>query len=89
MSKMLEGIKTIYSGNNVLNKHIQLFSLCGIIGIMAGYLSLVTQGINEIKPLDKGVIIIVQIIWLLFFTGFETIFLHQKSLPEKIGRAHV
>ncbi|CCY64003.1 unknown [Clostridium sp. CAG:967] len=82
MSKMLEGIKTIYSGNNVLNKHIQLFSLCGIIGIMAGYLSLVTQGINEIKPLDKGVIIIVQIIWLLFFTGFETIFLHQKSLPE-------
>lgn len=74
MSKMLEGIKTIYSGNNVLNKHIQLFSLCGIIGIMAGYLSLVTQGINEIKPLDKGVIILVQIIWLLFLQVLKQYF---------------
>lgn len=82
MTKMLEGLKTIYSGNNALNKHVQLFSLCGITAILAGYLSLVNQGINEIKPFEKGIIIIVQIIFLLFFTGFETKFLHQKSLPE-------
>lgn len=82
MTRMLEGLKTIYSGNNALNKHVQLFSLCGITAILAGYLSLVNQGINEIKHFEKGIIIIVQIIFLLFFTGFETKFLHQKSLPE-------
>lgn len=82
MTKMLEGLKTIYSGNNIVNKQIQLFSLCGIAAILGGYLSLAAQGINEIKPFDKAAIVLCQIVWILFFTGYETIYIHRKSLPE-------
>ena len=65
MTKMLEGLKTIYSGNNIVNKQIQLFSLCGIAAILGGYLSLAVQGINEIKPFDKAAIVLCQIVWIL------------------------
>ena len=44
MAQMLNGLKKIYSGEKAFERHISLFSICGIAGILNGYIVLANQG---------------------------------------------
>lgn len=82
MAKMKEAIKILFSGENTADKQICLFSLCGIIGLTCGILALEVQNIIEISILQKILLGIWAIIYTLFWTGYETIFLHTRKLPD-------
>lgn len=74
---MIKTLKFIYLGKNSFNKHIQLFSLCGI-SALADYLMIFNKGFD----IQLILLFVFQILFLFFITGYETIFLHNKSIPE-------
>lgn len=82
MARLLEGIKTLYSGKDYVNRQICLFSICGIIGLVNAYLALGMQNINEVTILQKVLLGILNLLFGLFFVGYETIFLHTRELPD-------
>lgn len=82
MTQMLEGLKKLYSGDKAFERQLSLFSICGIAGILSGYLNLVTQGIIEISNIQKIIFTILLIIFGLFFIGYETIFMHSREIPD-------
>ena len=36
MARMLEAVKNLYKGSDVINRQICLFSVCGILGLIIG-----------------------------------------------------
>ena len=82
MSQMINGLKKIYSGEKAFERHLSLFSICGIAGILSGYINLATQGIIEISNIQKIVFTILLIIFGLFFIGYETTFMHSREIPD-------
>lgn len=82
MAQMLSGLKKLYSGNKAFERQLSFFSICGIAGILSGYLNLATQGIIEITNIQKIIFTILLIIFGLFFIGYETIFMHSREIPE-------
>lgn len=82
MAQMLNGLKRLYSGDKAFERQLSLFSICGIAGILSGYLNLTTQGIIETSNIQKFVFTILLIIFGLFFVGYETIFMHSREIPD-------
>ena len=82
MTEMLNGLKKLYKGKNAFARQISLFSICGIAGLFNGYLALETQGLAEVNISQKVVFSVFLIIFALFFTGFETLFMHDRELPD-------
>ena len=82
MTQMLNGLKRLYTGKNTLPRQISLFSICGIAGLLNGYFALETQGLTEAGIAQKIIFAIFLIIFALFFTGFETLFMHDRELPD-------
>lgn len=79
---MLEGIKRVFSGKDVLERQISLFSVCGIAGLINGYFALNSQSMGEMSIALKFVLTALLVIFALFFTGYEIIFLKERQLPE-------
>lgn len=82
MAQMLNGLKKLYSGDKAFERQLSLFSICGIAGILSGYLNSATQGIIEISNIQKIIFTILLIIFGLFFIGYETIFMHSREIPD-------
>lgn len=82
MAQMLNGLKKLYSGDKAFERQLSLFSICGIAGILSGYLNLATQGIIEISNIQKIIFTILLIVFGLFFIGYETIFMHSREIPD-------
>ncbi len=82
MARLLEGIKTLYTGKDAINRQICLFSVCGIMGLVNAYLTLGMQNINEVTTIQKTFLGILNLLFGLFFIGYETIFLHSRELPD-------
>lgn len=82
MARLIEGIKVLYSGKDWLNRQICLFSVCGILGIINAYLALGMQSINEITTIQKLLFAGLNLIFCLFFVGYETTFLRTRELPD-------
>ena len=82
MSQMIKGLKKLYTGKNALPRQISLFSICGITGLLNGYLALDAQGILEVNIYQKIIFTALLIIFALFFTGYETIFMHVREIPD-------
>ncbi len=82
MTQMLNGLKRLYTGKNTLPRQISLFSICGIAGLLNGYFALETQGLTEAGIAQKVIFAVFLIIFALFFTGFETLFMHDRELPD-------
>lgn len=82
VARLLEGVKKLYKGKDAINRQICLFSICGIIGLVNAYLALGIQNINEVTLLQKIIFGILNLLFGLFFVGYETIFLHSRELPD-------
>lgn len=76
-----EAFKKIYSGDdNSFSRHLALFSICGIIGLFDAYV--ITNGIKSISLYETIGYAFAWIVFSLFFIGYETIFLHDRNIPE-------
>ena len=82
MARLIEGIKILYSGKDWINRQICLFSVCGILGIINTYLALEMQSVNEVTIAQKILFGTLNILFYLFFIGYETIFLRSRELPD-------
>lgn len=82
MTQMLEGLKKLYCGEKAFERHLSLFSICGIVGIFSAYIALANQEIIEISNIQKLGFATIPIIFTLFFIGYETIFMHTREIPD-------
>lgn len=82
MAKMLEGFKSLYCGKNAFERQIMLFSVCGILGLFSAFIGFEKQGLAEVTQLHKYVYFALWIIFAFFLTGYETLFLHERHIPE-------
>ena len=79
---MIEALKRIYSGKDAFSRHLTLFSICGIMGLVDVYVN--TEGVNLT---GLWFYIIFCLLFALFITGFEIIFLKERELPDSDFRA--
>ena len=78
--KMLEGIKRIYSGREVFSRHLTLFSLCGIFGLLD--MCVTVEGIEGIDIFAKFLYLLAWFVFSVFIVGYEVVFLHERELPD-------
>lgn len=82
MAQMLNGLKLFFTGEKAFERQITLFSICGIAGLINGYLSLENQNLTTTSLEEKILFSILLIIFGMFFVGYETIFMHSRELPD-------
>lgn len=73
---MIEGLKKLYSGENAFQRHIVLFSICGIVGLFEAYVQMNPGRLENIG------MFLLSILFEFFVCGYETIFLKERELPE-------
>lgn len=79
---MFEGIKKVFSGTNAFERQIAFFSVCGIAGLVNGYFAIYAQDIGDLPINFKFAFTVLLIMFTLFFTGYEIIFMKERELPE-------
>lgn len=79
---MFDGLKKLYKGEEAFQRQICLFSICGIAGLINGYIALAEQSINDITLTLKIVFGIILCIFALFLVGYEILFMHEKEIPD-------
>ena len=82
MSRMLNAVKILFSGKGVLDKQLCLFSVCGLFGLIAGYLALWQENYIELTLLQKLMFMSAVAIYVLFVVGYEVLFLQKRELPN-------
>ncbi len=82
MAQMLNGLKKLYTGEKAFERQLSLFSICGIAGLITGYLAIANQGYIEITNIQKICFTILLVIFGLFFIGYETLFMHTRTIPD-------
>ncbi len=82
MAKMREALACLYKGENALPRQICLFSICGVAGLINGYMSLVEQYYNDANIYLKIGLAVLIILFSFFIVGFETEFLHTRKIPD-------
>lgn len=79
---MIEGIKKVFTGKEILPRQISLFSLCGIAGLVNGYFALNSENMAGLSLQVKVLLTAFLILFALFFTGYEVLFMKERELPE-------
>ena len=82
MANMREALKYLYTGQNALQRQICLFSICGIAGLINGYIALAEQLYNDASIYTKIIFAGLIILFGFFIIGFETEFLHARRIPD-------
>ena len=82
MSRMLNAVKILFSGKGVLDKQLCLFSVCGLFGLIAGYLALWQENYIELTLLQKLMFLSAVAVYALFVVGYEVLFLQKRELPD-------
>ncbi len=77
MAKMFEGFVNLLSGKDAFPRQITLFSICGIAGLFQGYIAL-----GEADIVWKYMLAVVSVIFTLFLTGYEILFMKERELPD-------
>ncbi len=77
MTKMYEGFTRLFTGKDSLPRQITLFSICGIVGLFHGYIAL---GAADI--LWKYIFAAVSILFTMFLTGYEILFMKERKVPD-------
>ena len=75
-----EAFNKLYKGEEAFSRHLSLFSLCGIIGLYDAYV--LNTGIESLGLIQKAGYALVWVLYSLYFVGYETIFMHERKLPE-------
>lgn len=79
---MIDGLKRLYGGEKIFSCQLTLFSICGIIGLLNAYVSLEKSYLAEVTSIQKIAFVILWIVFAAFLTGYETLFLNERKLPE-------
>lgn len=79
---MIEGIKKVFTGKDVLARQISLFSICGIAGLINGYFALYSENISGLSLTVNVILTAFLILFSLFFTGYEVLFFKERELPD-------
>lgn len=79
---MIEGIKRLYTGEKTFSRQLVLFSICGIVGLFSAFISMEKSSLVEVTLLQKCIYQIIWIVFAFFLTGYETLFLHERHIPE-------
>ena len=82
MSRMLSAVRILFSGKEFLDKQLCLFSVCGLLGLMTGYLALWQENYIELTLFQKILFIVLVAIFELFVVGYEVLFLQKRELPD-------
>ncbi len=77
MAKMYEGFVKIFTGKEAFTRGLTFFSICGIVGLFQGYIAL-----GETNVLLKYSLTVISIIFTLFLTGYEILFMKERTLPD-------
>ena len=77
MSRMKDGFNRLFCGQNVFDRQLTLFSICGIIGLFQGYLAL-----EPVDILWKYIFSGISILFTMFLTGYEIIFMKERRIPD-------
>lgn len=75
-----ESLQKVFNGNSNISRQLTLFSICGILGLVDVYVML--NGFSNIGLVKQIGYIACWVLFLLYFTGYETLFLQQRELPE-------
>lgn len=75
-----ESIPKIFGGNASITRQLTLFSICGIMGLADIYVIL--NGFWNLALWAQITYVVLWLLFIMFFTGFEVIFLHERELPE-------
>ncbi len=75
-----EALSKLYKGREAFSRQLLLFSVCGIVGLFNAYVTI--MGAENVNLLEKCAYGILWILFAFFFTGYETLFLHERELPE-------
>lgn len=78
--KMIEGLKTLYSGKEAFQRHLTLFSLCGIFGLVD--VCVAVDGVETLSLVAKIFYILSWFAFSVFIVGYEVLFLHERELPD-------
>ena len=82
MARMLSAIKILFSGKGFLDKQLCLFSICGMLGLITGYLALWQENYVELDIAQKILFVLLVAIFELFVIGYEVLFLNKRELPS-------
>ena len=77
LANMREGIKKLYNTENKYDKHITFFSLLGILSIAGAYFNLGKFDIIAANNKAYIWIIMAEILWTAYFTGYEMKFINN------------
>lgn len=79
---MIDALKTLYKGEKTFSRQLALFSICGIIGLFNAYLALEKLSLTEVSIIQKSVFLVLWSLFTWFIIGYETLFLHERHIPE-------
>lgn len=82
MAKMLEGLKTLYTGEKSFTRQLTLFSICGIVGLLNAFIQLEKNSLVEVSVAQKVAFLILWILFAWFITGYEVLFLRERHIPD-------
>ncbi len=77
MAKMCEGFTRLVTGKDAFSRNLSLFSICGIVGLLQGYIML-----TETDIVWKYILTAVSLIFTMFLTGYEILFLNERETPD-------
>ena len=77
MAKMCEGFVNLFSSKGAFSRQLTLFSICGMIGLLQGYIAL-----GETDVIWKWTLAVVSILYTLFLTGYEILFMKEQEIPD-------
>ena len=79
---MIEGLKKLYTGEKAFSRQLILFSICGSLGLFNAFIGFEKQGLVEVTQLHKYIYFVLWMIFMFFLTGYETLFLHERHIPD-------
>ena len=82
MAYLKEGIKKTFSGTDVLARHITLFSVCGIAALAEIFIGFAKQDLTVITIKQKVICSLIILLFTLFFTGYEVLFMKEREIPD-------
>ena len=75
-----EAFKKLFTGDDVFSRHLTLFSICGLVGLYDAFISV--NGLENTEMYGQIGYALVLILYSMFFLGYETLFLHERNLPD-------
>ncbi len=77
MAKMIEGFTNLFTTKDAFPRGLTLFSICGIVGLLQGYIAL-----GETDAIWKYSLAVISIIFTFFLTGYEILFMNERKIPD-------